>query len=133
MNMFFKKNNNFILLSTKFVWTNFADATLGPRRGDAGVGEDPFSAHLAGGCRQRRREVHPDGRLPGRDPKDASHTSDLSPMRLALDAKIVATPKVLMASDFFTTGLAAKNMLDKDELATAIRCSGPKEKSGCCL
>jgi hypothetical protein len=45
MNMFFKKkNNNFNLLSTKFVWTNFADATL--KKGGAMVA--PLSCIASG-------------------------------------------------------------------------------------
>jgi CO/xanthine dehydrogenase FAD-binding subunit len=54
------------------------------------------------------------------------NASDISPVLIALDAEIVTTKKVLKASDFFTTKLAAYDMLDPDELVTAIRFDIPE-------
>lgn len=53
------------------------------------------------------------------------NASDISPVLVALDADIVTTKKVIKASAFFTTTLAAADMLDRDELVTAIRCDIP--------
>jgi len=49
------------------------------------------------------------------------NASDIAPVLVALDADIVTTKKVIKATAFFTTKLAAYDMLDKDELVTAIR------------
>jgi NADPH-dependent glutamate synthase beta subunit-like oxidoreductase len=54
------------------------------------------------------------------------NASDISPVLVALDAQIVTTKKVVDAGNFFTTKLAARDMLDKDELVTAIRFPVPK-------
>ena len=49
------------------------------------------------------------------------NASDISPVLILLDADIVTTKKVVKAKDFFTTHLKAVDMLDQDELVTAIR------------
>jgi NADPH-dependent glutamate synthase beta subunit-like oxidoreductase/CO/xanthine dehydrogenase FAD-binding subunit len=54
------------------------------------------------------------------------NASDISPVLVALDAQIVTTKKVVDAANFFTTKLAVKEMLDKDELVTAIRFAVPQ-------
>jgi NADPH-dependent glutamate synthase beta subunit-like oxidoreductase/CO/xanthine dehydrogenase FAD-binding subunit len=54
------------------------------------------------------------------------NASDISPVLVALDAQIVTTKKVVDAGNFFTTKLAARDMLDKDELVSAIRFPLPK-------
>lgn len=54
------------------------------------------------------------------------NASDISPVLMALDATIVTSKKTIKASDFFTTTLVAKDMLDKDELVTAIRFDVPQ-------
>jgi CO/xanthine dehydrogenase FAD-binding subunit len=54
------------------------------------------------------------------------NASDISPVLVALDAEIVTTKRIVDAADFFTTKLAASDMLDRDELLTAIRFDVPK-------
>jgi NADPH-dependent glutamate synthase beta subunit-like oxidoreductase len=54
------------------------------------------------------------------------NASDISPVLVALDAQIITTKKVVDAKNFFTTKLAARYMLDKDELVSAIRFPVPK-------
>jgi NADPH-dependent glutamate synthase beta subunit-like oxidoreductase len=54
------------------------------------------------------------------------NASDISPVLVALDAQIVTTKKVVDAANFFTTKLSVKDMLDKDELVTAIRFAVPQ-------
>ena len=54
------------------------------------------------------------------------NASDISPVLVALDAQIVTTKKVIDAANIFTTRLAVKDMLDKDELVTAIRFTVPQ-------
>jgi NADPH-dependent glutamate synthase beta subunit-like oxidoreductase/CO/xanthine dehydrogenase FAD-binding subunit len=54
------------------------------------------------------------------------NASDISPVLVALDAQIVTTKKVVDAANFFTTKMSAKDMLDKDELVTAIRFPVPE-------
>ncbi len=49
------------------------------------------------------------------------NASDLSPVLVALDADIITTKKSIKARDFFTTELASYDMLDRDELVTAVR------------
>ncbi len=49
------------------------------------------------------------------------NASDISPVLILLDADIVTTKKTVKARDFFTTNLKAVDMLDQDELVTAIR------------
>jgi NADPH-dependent glutamate synthase beta subunit-like oxidoreductase/CO/xanthine dehydrogenase FAD-binding subunit len=51
--------------------------------------------------------------------------SDLSPALLALDAEIVTTKRVIDATTFFTTQLRASDVLDRDELVTAVRFAPP--------
>jgi CO/xanthine dehydrogenase FAD-binding subunit len=53
------------------------------------------------------------------------NASDISPVLVALDAQIVTTKRVVDAANLFTTKLAVKDMLDKDELVTAIRFAVP--------
>lgn len=48
------------------------------------------------------------------------NASDLSPVMIALDADIVTNKKTISASDFFTTKLKASDMLDRDEVITAV-------------
>jgi NADPH-dependent glutamate synthase beta subunit-like oxidoreductase/CO/xanthine dehydrogenase FAD-binding subunit len=54
------------------------------------------------------------------------NASDISPVLVALNAQIVTTKKVVDAGNFFTTKLSVKDMLDKDELVTAIRFAVPQ-------
>lgn len=54
------------------------------------------------------------------------NASDISPVLVALDAQIVTTKKTVDAANFFTSKLSAKDMLDKDELVTAIRFAVPE-------
>lgn len=49
------------------------------------------------------------------------NASDISPVLILLNAQIVTTRKTVRASDFFTTRLKAADMLDSDELVTAVR------------
>ena len=49
------------------------------------------------------------------------NASDISPVLILLDARIVTTKKTVRAADFFTTRLKAADMLDTDELVTAVR------------
>lgn len=49
------------------------------------------------------------------------NASDISPVLILLNAQIVTTRKTVRASDFFTTRLKAADMLDADELVTAVR------------
>lgn len=49
------------------------------------------------------------------------NASDISPVLILLDAQIVTTKKTVRAADFFTTRLKAADMLDADELVTAVR------------
>ena len=53
------------------------------------------------------------------------NASDISPVLVALDAQIVTTKRVVDAANLFTTKLAVKDMLEKDELVTAIRFAVP--------
>lgn len=48
------------------------------------------------------------------------NASDISPVLVALDAELITTKKKVKAADFFTTNLKAYDMLDRDELVTAI-------------
>lgn len=48
------------------------------------------------------------------------NASDLSPVMIALNATLVTTKKRISAKDFFTTKLKAYDMLDLDEIITAI-------------
>ena len=54
------------------------------------------------------------------------NASDIAPVLVALDAQIVTTKRVVDAANLFTTTLAVKDMLDKDELVTAIRFAVPQ-------
>ncbi|MGB8768325.1 MAG: FAD-dependent oxidoreductase, partial [Candidatus Korobacteraceae bacterium] len=54
------------------------------------------------------------------------NASDISPVLIALDAQIVTTKRVVDAANLFTTRLAVKDMLDQDELVTAIRFAVPQ-------
>lgn len=47
--------------------------------------------------------------------------SDLSPVLVTFDGTIVTTKKEIKARDFFTTKLRSYDMLDADELVTAVR------------
>ncbi len=49
------------------------------------------------------------------------NASDISPVLVAFDGAVVTTKKTIAAADFFTTKLKAYDMLDKDELVTAIQ------------
>ena len=49
------------------------------------------------------------------------NASDISPVLIAFDAEIITNKKSIKARDFFTTKLKATDMLDPDELVTAIR------------
>lgn len=49
------------------------------------------------------------------------NASDISPVLVALDGTIVTTKKEIGAKDFFTTKLRVIDMLDPDELVTAVR------------
>ena len=54
------------------------------------------------------------------------NASDISPGLILLDARIVTTKKTVRAADFFTTRLKAADMLDTDELVTAVRFRVPE-------
>ena len=54
------------------------------------------------------------------------NASDISPVLILLDARIVTTKKTVRAADFFTTRLKAADMLDTDELVTAVRVRVPE-------
>lgn len=54
------------------------------------------------------------------------NASDISPVLILLDARIVTTKKNVRAADFFTTRLKAADMLDTDELVTAVRFRVPE-------
>lgn len=54
------------------------------------------------------------------------NASDISPVLVALDAQIVTTKRVIDAANLFTGKLAVKDMLEKDELVTAIRFAVPQ-------
>lgn len=54
------------------------------------------------------------------------NASDISPVLILLDARIVTTKKTVRAADFFTTRLKAADMLDTDELVTAVRFRVPE-------
>ena len=54
------------------------------------------------------------------------NASDISPVLILLDARIVTTKKTVRAADFFTTRLKAADMLDTDELVTAVRLRVPE-------
>lgn len=54
------------------------------------------------------------------------NASDISPVLILLDARIVTTKKIVRAADFFTTRLKAADMLDTDELVTAVRFRVPE-------
>ena len=54
------------------------------------------------------------------------NASDISPGLSLLDARIVTTKKTVRAADFFTTRLKAADMLDTDELVTAVRFRVPE-------
>lgn len=54
------------------------------------------------------------------------NASDISPVLILLDARIVTTKKTVRAADFFTTHLKAADMLDTDELVTAVRFRVPE-------
>ena len=49
------------------------------------------------------------------------NASDISPVLVAFDGTVVTTKKEIKAKDFFTTKLKASDMLDPDELVTAVR------------
>lgn len=49
------------------------------------------------------------------------NASDISPVLLSLDGTIVTTKKEIPAERFFTTQLNARDMLDRDELVTAVK------------
>lgn len=49
------------------------------------------------------------------------NASDISPVLVALDGKVITTKKEIAARDFFTTKLKAYDMLDQDELVTAVK------------
>lgn len=54
------------------------------------------------------------------------NASDISTVLILLDARIVTTKKTVRAADFFTTRLKAADMLDTDELVTAVRFRVPE-------
>ena len=54
------------------------------------------------------------------------NSSDLSPVLVALDAQIVTTKRVVDAANLFTTKVDVKQMLEHDELVTAIRFAVPQ-------
>ena len=54
------------------------------------------------------------------------NAADISPVLILLDARIVTTKKTVWAADFFTTRLKAADMLDTDELVTAVRFRVPE-------
>lgn len=54
------------------------------------------------------------------------NASDISPVLILLDARIVTTKKTVRAADFFTTRLKAADKLDTDELVTAVRFRVPE-------
>ena len=54
------------------------------------------------------------------------NASDISPVLILLDARIVTTKKTVRAADFLTTRLKAADMLDTDELVTAVRFRVPE-------
>ena len=54
------------------------------------------------------------------------NASDISPVLILLDARIVTTKKTVRAADFFTTRLKAADMLDTDELVSAVRFRVPE-------
>ena len=54
------------------------------------------------------------------------NASDISPVLILLDGDIITTKKTIKARDFFTTHLRATDMLDQDELVTAIRFQAPE-------
>ncbi len=54
------------------------------------------------------------------------NSSDITPVLVALDAQIVTTKRVVDAANLFTTKMAVKDALDKDELVTAIRFAVPQ-------
>lgn len=54
------------------------------------------------------------------------NASDISPVLILLDAKIVTTRKTVRAAEFFTTSLKAVDMLDQDELVKEIRFKIPE-------
>lgn len=49
------------------------------------------------------------------------NASDISPVLVALGGTVVTTKKQIPAADFFTTKLKARDMLDRDELVTAVQ------------
>lgn len=49
------------------------------------------------------------------------NASDISPVLVALDGTVVTTRKEISADRFFTTKLKSYDMLDQDELVTAVR------------
>lgn len=49
------------------------------------------------------------------------NASDISPVLLALDGTVVTTKKEISAEDFFTTKLKAYDMLEQDEIVTAVK------------
>ena len=49
------------------------------------------------------------------------NASDISPVLIALRGKIVTTKKIISATDFFTTELRSNDMLDPDEIVTAVK------------
>ncbi len=49
------------------------------------------------------------------------NASDISPVLAALDGTVVTNKKEVAAADFFTTKLKAYDMLDQDELVTAVK------------
>ncbi len=51
------------------------------------------------------------------------NASDISPVLVALGATIITTKKAISAKDFFTSELRAYDMLDQDEIVTAIEIS----------
>ena len=56
----------------------------------------------------------------------SDNASHISPVLILFDARIVTTKKTVRAADFFTTRLKAADMLDTDELVTAVRFRVPE-------
>ena len=52
--------------------------------------------------------------------------SDVSPVLLALDAKIKTSKRTINADDFFTAGIMKSTVLDDDEIVTEIQIPEPK-------
>lgn len=54
------------------------------------------------------------------------NASDISPVLVLLNAQIITTKKTVSAAEFFTTHLKTSDMLDTDELVTAVRFKIPE-------